>query len=812
MLLDVEREQATHNTESAETLSFGQWFRLRRDALGMTQKDLALKAGCAIATVRAIEQESMRPSSGMASALGQQLRAPEETEQFVSLFMNVARGLADISVLPPPNPLISAKRPQSQVRPPCPYLGIQAFSMKDKERFFGRQDEVRDLRSKLAHHRLLFVIGPSGSGKSSLIQAGLIPALSESAQFPKGTWTHLTIRPGAAPLEELSHQLGGSLETLDLTLDVRMRSEREPCLLVLIVDPFEDVFTQAPASAPGFFRTLTQIATHPNCYVILVTRADFFGELMAPPYWAIAQQQRVELAPLRGEHLRSAIVEPAQAAQVTIESALVDRLISDADDAPGVLPLVQETLVRLWDEIRDMTITLNAYKALGKTAGSPVYLVLADRADMSMADKNLTEADRRVAWRVLLRLVQFGEGRTNTRRQQPISALRSADDDDTMLKRVITHLAADRLLTLGKNYANVAVVDVSHEALLTHWPSLTARLDRDRAAELTRRTFDALAAQWQMQVEQGGPSRLLQSAELQEIEDWLASDESGRVGYSAALMEWAAQSSAAATQEKQQQYAVLDRLQVQERALRFSRRILSVLLVFLALVGIFFLGRIGYFEWLRRQADWDAQMVEIHAGPAVIGFAIGIDTPQTLGSYRLDRYEVANRHYRTCVDAGACSEPLRQYGQARYRNPQFDNRPIVDITAFQAAQFCAWRGRRLPTETEWERAVRGTAGRRAPWITQPISGTVQFGIDGYFLDDTADVNALPMSATPQSEGAIYHLYGNVAEFVMKGGSDPQYFVVGLSYMQGIANDFTEVKSLDPEVGRPYWGFRCAAAS
>jgi formylglycine-generating enzyme required for sulfatase activity len=377
---------------------------------------------------------------------------------------------------------------------------------------------------------------------------------------------------------------------------------------------------------------------------------------------------------------------------------------------------------------------------------------------------------------------------------------------------VLNHLAHDRLLTLGKNYANESVVDVSHEALLTRWPTLSARLEQDRAAELARRNFDGLAAQWSEQIQQGIAARLLRDSELQEIEDWLASDAAKRVGHSAALEEWVAQSGLAAAQDKQQQHAVLERMKVQEQALRFSRRMLQVLLAGLALVGLFFLGRLGYFEWLRQLADREAEMVAIPAGPAVIGFAAGIDATRDLVAYRLDRYEVPNRHYRAWVDVGVCSEPLPEYGRTRYRDAQFDNRPVVDITVLQAKQYCDWRGRRLPTVIEWERAVRGTAGRRAPWTTVPAAGTVQIGIDEYFPDDSIDVNASPMSATPQNEGAIFHLYGNIDEIVVQDKDATQYFVVGRSFMSSLNKDLTEITPIDADSSDRRWGFRCGADS
>ncbi len=158
------------------------------------------------------------------------------------------------------------------------------------------------------------------------------------------------------------------------------------------------------------------LAATPGCYVLLTVRADFYPDLMASLLWPEIQAHRAEVLPLGEAGLRQAIVRPAEDAGVFVETALVERLVADAAGEPGILPFVQETLVLLWEKVERCYLPLAAYEAL-----TGLQVAMADRAETALG--SLGEEEQGIARRIFLRLIQFGEGRADTRRQQPVSAL-----------------------------------------------------------------------------------------------------------------------------------------------------------------------------------------------------------------------------------------------------------------------------------------------------------------------------------------------------------------------------------------------------
>jgi energy-coupling factor transporter ATP-binding protein EcfA2 len=228
------------------------------------------------------------------------------------------------------------KRPiPAPVPPPdCPYPGMKPFGLGDRDRFFGREPEIEELLERLRLHPFITVIGPSGSGKSSLVFAGLIPALQESQLLGSGGWRIQSMRPGETPQT-----------TLRQTLE--RGSQQKAARLLLVVDQFEELFTLAKEEAAPFQESLLQLAKTPNVYLVLTVRADFYSDIMTSLLWQKIQNYRLEVVPLNEIGLRQAILKPAEKVGVFVESALVEKLVADAAGEPGVLPLIQETLVLL---------------------------------------------------------------------------------------------------------------------------------------------------------------------------------------------------------------------------------------------------------------------------------------------------------------------------------------------------------------------------------------------------------------------------------------------------------------------------------
>jgi len=436
--------------------------------------------------------------------------------------------------------------------PPCPYPGMWPYSADSAAHFHGRDAEVKALLERLrVGERELYVIGPSGSGKSSLVEAGLLPRLARGVSG-LGPFVVRSMRPGEQPtgrlLEtlkapEAAHAAPEALEAPERAAAAVMALLEHWALntcLLLVIDQLEELFTLADADAGArFLEALRALRAEPRCVLVLVLRADFYGTLMNSRLWSERPGQllRVDVAPLRGEALRDAIVRPARDLGVRIEDALVERLLTDAAWEPGILPLLQETLIQLWEQQQQRRLALANYEALGEGGRSGLAVAISDRADASLC--GLTDPRQTIARRILLRLVSFGEGRADTRRQQPRSALRSAAKAAAEADKVIDHLVVHRLLTVDDDDR----VDLAHEVMISAWPTLVGWIQTRRADEQRRRQFEAAAAQW---VARGRGARgLFDPIDLAEAKAWQATESARELGQSADLVELIAASRAA---------------------------------------------------------------------------------------------------------------------------------------------------------------------------------------------------------------------------------------------------------------------------
>ncbi|HEX4451316.1 MAG TPA: CHAT domain-containing protein, partial [Kofleriaceae bacterium] len=367
--------------------------------------------------------------------------------------------------------VLAATEPSLLVDVPCPYPGMRPFSADDTERFHGREREILELIGRLrAGEREIFVIGPSGSGKSSLVTAGVLPRLARGVSG-LGPCVVRQLRPGEQPVARLGEALevadGGPLVVSD-RVAASLAHRGAGALLLVVVDQLEELFTLASAAErAGFLEALGALRAERRCAVVFTLRADFFGALMESELWAERRGKlsRIEVSPLRGEALYEVIAAPARAVGVTVEPELIVQLIADAASEPGILPLLQETMVQLWDARPDQTLTLADYQALGDAERSGLSVALARRAEATL--RRLSTAQTDIARRILLRLISFGEGRSDTRRQQSRAQLRSAGDDAGELGFVVQAMVEDRLLTVDDDDAGEPRVDLSHEALIT---------------------------------------------------------------------------------------------------------------------------------------------------------------------------------------------------------------------------------------------------------------------------------------------------------------------------------------------------------
>lgn len=455
--------------------------------------------------------------------------------------------------------------------PACPYPGMVPFSEAQSEFFYGREREIDDALERLRLHPFLTVIGPSGSGKSSLVFAGLIPALRRSRLFGPGEWDVLSMRPGEKPLTQLHRLLDRNAETAGSSGN-----------RLLVIDQFEETFTLAGEERLSFQQAVAERAGQSDLFIILTVRADFYPDLMGSPLWPRIQSRRLEVTPLGEKQLREAIVRPAESVGVFVESALEERLVADAASEPGALPLMQETLALLWAKVERRFLPLRAYEALVLTRhsyGGPSFspartglqVAIANRAENAYAE--IPPPGQAIAQRIFLRLVQFGEGRSDTRRQQSAEALAAEGDDPATFAHTLAHLADHRMLTLsGEEGGGPRQVDIAHEALIGGWPRLQEWLREHRHNERIRRRLEEKAAEWVRLG--GGDGGLLDAVELREAESWIAAAAAQALGRDEDVLKMVERSRRALRQA---------------RLLRYGAAALIVLLIFVSVAVYAFL-------------------------------------------------------------------------------------------------------------------------------------------------------------------------------------------------------------------------------
>ena len=488
------------------------------------------------------------------------------------LLINAVKGLA-----PGPEMPIEARNDV------CPYRGLRAFDEEHAEFFFGRESDVQRLVEKLKTARFLTVLGPSGSGKSSVVRAGLIPALRKSALAGSDAWAVRVFTPGAHPLTALSANLVrlnpqlAAGQTLDeLTADQRSLhllasvalADRPPSeFVVWVVDQFEEVFTlcQDETERARFISNLLYAATIPGgrSVVVLTMRADFYQKSAAYPELStqIADHQFL-VSPMDIDGLRQAISEPAWRVGLEFEPGLVETILEDVESQPGALPLLEHALLELWERRRGRLLTLEAYRESGGVEGA-----IAKRADTIY--ESFDAEQQSIVKRVMLRLTQPGEGTEDTRRRVVMSELITQPEEALKVQSVVRTMADARLLMIDRGAeAGSEVVDVSHEALIRSWPRLRRWIDEDRQSLRVQRRLTEAAQEWQRSNREEG--LLFRGARL------------------AQTIEYGARKRAELNETEREFLAASEKLQTSERraAQQRTRRIISGLAVALLLISL----------------------------------------------------------------------------------------------------------------------------------------------------------------------------------------------------------------------------------
>jgi DNA-binding SARP family transcriptional activator/WD40 repeat protein len=395
----------------------------------------------------------------------------------------------------------------------CPWPGLTAYTQDDGPWFAGRERFVAELAARIAGASCLAVVGPSGSGKSSLVHAGLLAGLADGLLPGSAGWDLLTLRPGPHPIAELARVvLGARRPDVGEILERLVRSGDDAAgRTVLVVDQLEEVWTACDddGEQQAFLDALAGLVADGGSPVVLVlvVRADFLDRLADQPVLAVAAGDNTVLVPTpTSDDVRRAVLTPVRRAGLELEDGLLDAIVTDAGAEPGLLPLLSTSLRRLWERRDVNRLTLAAYVATDGLRGAIAHLAESEHARL--------DADgQRDVRSLLLRLAGPGEGDAVTRRRVHRAELASLPRDPTA---VVERLAAARLLTVSDHH-----VEVAHEALFREWPRLRAWLEEDRAGREVERRLAVATAEWRS--EDRDPALLWRGARLEAGLDVVAS-------------------------------------------------------------------------------------------------------------------------------------------------------------------------------------------------------------------------------------------------------------------------------------------------
>ncbi|HZR42431.1 MAG TPA: protein kinase [Ktedonobacteraceae bacterium] len=464
-------------------------------------------------------------------------RYKQALEEITTSLERLTRGA---STFEPPHPGLDFE-------PRNPYKGLRAFTQQDRADFFGRESLIQELLSHLNKMgqitspgeqpgpRFLAIIGPSGSGKSSVVMAGLLPRLQEDAISGSADWLYLDpIVPGKQPMESLAHLLAArfpdkgiqavrealkrngefGLHRLGLALVEQARTQ-----VVLIIDQFEELFSSdvSESERQFFIDLLVTAATQPQgpILVLLTMRADFYDRPFAYPALGRLIQQQCPVLPLSNEDLRDVIERPASLSDVrlTFDEDLVGDLLFDMQGQVGALPLLEFALDQLFHHRREHRLTRYAYQEIGGIRGA-----LSRHAE-STYQALPSQEHQRLARTLFSRLLQFGsQVQEPTRRRANLSefTLENAEQSQK-LREVIDAFIAARLLIVNQFLAT-STLEISHEALIREWPRLANWLQEAREDIPLQQNISNDAREWELR---GKPKdRLYRGSQLKEALAW----------------------------------------------------------------------------------------------------------------------------------------------------------------------------------------------------------------------------------------------------------------------------------------------------
>ncbi len=425
----------------------------------------------------------------------------------------------------------------------CPYRGLEVFEEKHAHLFFGRDGFADALLQKVQQHSFVTVVGPSGSGKSSIVRAGLLPRLRRE-HSTQSLWGTVIFTPGKTPFYNLafalvstwenkldkteqllrSEKLGAGLANgkirLEAAFDFALKSFAGANKLLVVIDQFEEPFTLTnERERKAFVESLLSVSTLPQTTIVLTLRADFWGQAVgfSRELGELITQEPLNILPMNRSELCEAIEMPACRAGLRFEDGLIERILDAVENQPGHLPLLQFALKELWCNRRFQLLCHKGYEEIGEIKGA-----IGQRAEHEF--NQLPRSLQKVAEGVLTRLVHVAdvtEEGGDTRQRLRLNGL---DEDSSRVikaftdaRLLVTNRVEVKLEATGKIYSE-EIAEVAHEALIRNWQRLRELLNRDRQFFLWRQSLGLMLNEWQRTKRDNGV--LLRGALLDEAKSW----------------------------------------------------------------------------------------------------------------------------------------------------------------------------------------------------------------------------------------------------------------------------------------------------
>jgi sugar lactone lactonase YvrE len=409
--------------------------------------------------------------------------------------------------------------PELKIEDICPYRGLLPFQEEDASFFFGRKALVDELVEQLRRNpNFLAVVGSSGSGKSSVIRAGLLPQIRHGEIPGFNNAKIIIFRPDVDPNETLKKSIQDSyifIENDGPWDNIRSYLEKEPnSRVVLFSDQFEELFALTPEDKRNdFFNELSDLLKNNlPITIIIAIRADFYEHLLSTPFGEYLGTGQFNVRAMSEEEMREAIISPAEVVGLEIEAGLVEHIVKDLKSTKNPLPLLEFVLTQLWLHKKDGMLTLERYQKLGGATGAIGQWATKTYNQLSAKEQQLCQ-------RIFTRLVHYGRDAPDTRQRVPLSELAGTEEKQVILT-LIKKLADSRLLVTDRDLkTGVETAEIVHESLLHEWLQFKEWIQDQRSFLLWRQRLDAKFDDWQNLGQDEGS--LLRGESLVKAGSWL---------------------------------------------------------------------------------------------------------------------------------------------------------------------------------------------------------------------------------------------------------------------------------------------------